>query len=198
MKLSHLALGLILSILAQPAAAQTFKIDAGHSSVSFRIRHIVSKVTGNFNVFSGSFNFKKGSPEKWSAEAEIDPASIDTRHAKRDAHLKNPDFFDVERCKTMAFKSTKVEVKDGQTLMHGDLTMHCVTKPVTLNLEFHGSAEDPWGNTRAGATATGKLSRKDWDIDYNMPLKAGNLMLGEEVTFTIELEGIAAAKKSKK
>lgn len=190
---------LVLALLgaACSADAATFKIDSAHSSIEFTVRHFVSKVTGRFKTFSGSFEHVEGRPSAWSASAEIDPASVDTGVAKRDAHLRNPDFFDVERCPKMGFKSTKVEDVEGKIKMHGELTLHCVTKPVVLDLEFNGIMEDPWGNQRAGASASGTLNRKDWDVDYNMPLKTGGLMLGEDILFKIEIAGIAEAAPAK-
>ncbi|MBI3553422.1 MAG: YceI family protein [Elusimicrobia bacterium] len=175
------------------ASAETFQIDPAHSSVSFRVRHLVSKVTGRFNKFEGNFDYEKGKPGAWKTSANIDPASINTDVPKRDDHLRSPDFFDVAKCPEMAFKSTKVDgVKGDKAKLHGDLTLHCVTKPVVLDLELAGTVNSPMG-LRAGATATGKVNRKDFGIVWNKTLDSGGLMLGDDVEITIEVEG--GAKK---
>jgi polyisoprenoid-binding protein YceI len=176
--------------VAAPASAKTYTIDAAHSAVGFTVRHLVTKVHGGFAKFSGTIDYEPGKPKAWRADVEIDPASIDTRVAARDAHLRNPDFFDVEKCPKMAFKSTKAEAS-GETggKLYGDLTMHCVTKPVVLDLEIAGEATDPKGNPVFGASATGKLSRKDWGIT------SGAGMVGDEVTLQLDVEARPAGDK---
>jgi len=180
---------------AGPAAASTFTIDPAHSSVSFRVRHFVSNVTGRFNKFEGTFDYEKGKPKAWTAEAKIDAASINTDNENRDKHLRSGDFFDVGKCPFIEFKNAKVtDVKGDTAKLHGDLTMHCVTKPVVLDLEIGGLMSTPKGD-KAGMTARGKLNRKDFGIIYNKTLDNGGLMLGEDVELTIEIEGNAAEKK---
>lgn len=182
--------------LAAPAFAATYEIDESHSSVGFRIRHLVGKVSGRFEKFAGTFDFTEGKPQDWSATASIDAASINTANSKRDDHLRNEDFFDVAKCPKIEFRTKKVTAtKGGKAKLHGELTMHCATKPVVLDLEINGVTTDPWGNDRVGVTAAGKLNRKDFGISYNKVLDKGGLMLGEEVQLELEIEGVA--KKAK-
>lgn len=189
LKLSLLA----LVCLVGPLRAQTYQIDPDHSKVMFRIRHLVGKVTGRFNKFEGSFDYESGKPKAWKAWARIEAGSIDTGVEKRDSHLRTADFFDAEKCPALEFKSTKVTGVQGEKArLHGDLTIHCVTKPVVLDLELGGVAKDPWGNTRAGAMATGKINRKDFGLSWNKTLDAGGLLIGDEVEIMLEIEGIAA------
>ena len=186
---------LLAATLAAPAAAETFEIDPVHSSVGFRIKHLVGKVRGHFDRFDGSIDYRQGKPSVSSAKASIEAASINTAIAKRDEHLRSPDFFDVQKCPKLTFASTKVaEGKDGKLKLSGDLTMHCVTKPVTLDLEVTDPQDDPWGNRRLGATATGTLDRKDFGINWNKTLDKGGLMIGDEVAIEIEIEAVAKAK----
>lgn len=192
-----LVAGLLGLAFAAPAAAKTYQIDAAHSSVEFRIRHLVGKTAGRFDKFEGSFDFTPGKPQDWKATATIDAASINTANAKRDDHLRNEDFFDVAKCPKLEFKSKKASLgKDGKGKLEGELTMHCVTKPVKLDLEITGPTKDPWGGERVGVTATGKVNRKDWGISYNKVLDAGGLMLGEDVQFQLEIEGIHKAEEN--
>lgn len=186
-------------LLAAPALrAETYDIDASHSNVGFRIRHLVAKTSGRFTKFSGTIDFTPGKPETWKVTADIDPASINTDNEKRDGHLRNPDFFDVEKYPKMAFKSTKVtDVKGDAAKLHGELTMHGVTKPVVLDLEIGGTTKDPWGNAKAGFTARGKVNRKEFGMVWNKALDAGSVMLGEEVEVVIDVEAQVAAKSEK-
>lgn len=193
-------LAVAVLVLSSSAAlrAETYDIDAAHSQVGFRIKHLVGKVPGRFTKFSGTIAFTPGKPETWKVDATIDPASINTDNEKRDGHLKAPDFFDVAKHPEMSFKSTKVTDVKGETAkLHGDLTMHGVTKPVVLNLELGGTTKDPWGNQKAGFTATGKVNRKDFGIVWNKTLDAGGLMLGEEVEVSIDVEAQVKAPEKK-
>jgi len=179
-------------VLAVPALrAETYDIDASHSQVGFRIKHLVGKVPGRFTKFSGTVDYTPGKPGSWKVDATIDPASINTDNEKRDGHLKAPDIFDVAKYPEMTFKSTKVtDVKGDTAKLHGDLTMHGVTKPVILDLEIGGTTKDPWGNTRAGFSATGTIKRKDFGIVWNKTLDAGGLMLGEDVAISLDIESV--------
>ncbi|MBI3564032.1 MAG: YceI family protein [Elusimicrobia bacterium] len=181
-----------LAVLATAAKSGEFEIDAAHSQVGFKVKHVTGKVPGRFTSFSGSFTYDKKDPKSWKAEAKIDPASINTDNEKRDGHLKSPDFFDVAKFPEMSFKSTKVtDVKGDRAKLHGDLTMHGVTKPVVLDLEIGGVDKDPWGNETAGFTATGTINRKDWGIVWNKALDSGGLLVGEKVDITLEIAGNA-------
>lgn len=187
---------LILSALllfgsARFAQAATYTVDPDHSTVSFKIRHVFSRVEGQFTKFSGTIDYDPDKPQTWGAAGTIDAASIDTHVEKRDKHLRSEAFFDVEKYPTITFKSTKVEeaAKDHAKL-DGEITIHGVTKPITLDVEIHGVGKDPWGNVRAGFTATTKLNRKDFGLTWNQVLETGQLMVGDEVMVTIEAEGV--------
>ncbi len=184
---------LCAAVLAAPAAAEVYEIDPTHSGVNFRVRHLmVSRVNGNFGKFSGTVTYVKDKPKEWKVEALIDAASINTGVEKRDQHLRSADFLDVDKFPTIAFKSNRVLKADGnKAKLVGDLTLHGVTKPVTLDLEIGGTVKDPWGNQRLGATATTKLNRKDFGLTWNKPLETGGVMVGDEVDVTLEIEGIA-------
>lgn len=190
MKLKNTILSAVLlafGLVAGGAAAATYDIDASHSSVNFQIRHLaISKVNGNFAQFEGAFVYDEGKPGEWTAEATIYSDSVDTDNDDRDKHLKSPDFFNAEKFPTITFKSTGM--KDGK--LDGELTMLGVTKPVEMDLEFNGAVTDPWGNHRVSFTATGTVNRKDYGMTFNKALDNGGLMLGEDVKFTIEIEGI--------
>jgi len=183
--------GVLALMAAVTAQAATYKIDTDHSTVAFKIRHLVGRVAGRFDKFDGTFNYEAGNAKAWSATANIDPASIDTGNAKRDGHLKSPDFFDTAKYPSMKFVSTGASsVQGAKATLTGNLTMHGVTKPVTLNLELLGETKDPWGNQRASFEATGTINRKDFGIVWNKTLETGGLMVGEEVAITLDIEGV--------
>jgi polyisoprenoid-binding protein YceI len=193
-----LALAAVLVLSAPAVRADTYEIDSSHSQVGFRIKHLVGKVSGRFTGFSGTIEYTPGKPATWKVDAKIDPATINTDNEKRDGHLRAPDFFDVAKHPEMSFKSTKVSSVKGDTAkLHGELTMHGVTKPVVLDLEVGGTTKDPWGNIRAGFTAAGKINRKDFGIVYNKTLDAGGLMLGEEVAVSLDIEAVLKAPEKK-
>lgn len=184
--------GLALVALSAAAGAATYEIDKAHSSVSFKVRHLgVSNTKGNFEEFQGSFAFDPADPASWKAAATIQVASVNTDDAKRDEHLRSSDFFDVANHPTMTFQSTGVTKNaDGTYQLQGDLTLRGVTKPVTLALEVLGTVTDPWGNARAGFAATGKINRKDFGVSWHKALDNGGLVVGDEVTILLEIEGI--------
>ena len=178
-------------VLAAVAPAATYDIDTSHSSVEFKVRHMmVSNVRGGFGDFSGTIEFDEADPGSWSAEATIQMASVDTGDQKRDDHLRNPDFFDVETYPTMVFKSTGVKQQGDDLQLHGDLTLRGVTKSIVLDLVFNGSIEDPWGNTRTGFSAEGKIDRKDFDVNFDMKMDKGGLVVGDDVSIYLEIEAI--------
>ncbi len=193
-----LVLVAVLAVVAPALRAETYDIDSSHSQVGFRVKHLVGKVPGRFTGFSGTIEFTPGKPESWKVDAKIDPATVNTDNPKRDGHLKASDFFDVAKFPEMSFKSTKVtEVKGEKAKLHGDLTMHGVTKPVILDLEVGGTTKDPWGKTRAGFSATGTINRKDFGISYNSVLDNGGLMLGEDVAISLDIESVLKVKPAK-
>jgi polyisoprenoid-binding protein YceI len=186
-----LILAVLLIGLSGVVRAETFSIDPYHSSVSFKVKHVIGKVTGQFSKFSGTFNYEDGQPAAWSAEASIDAASVNTGIDKRDTHLRSPDFFDIQKYPTLTFKSTGVtDVEGDKAKLHGDLTMHGVTKPIVLDLEIAGIAKDPMGKgNRAGATASGHVNRLDYGVGPATGPTAS--MVGNDVEITIETEGVS-------
>ena len=173
--------------------AESYKVDKDHTSVSFKIRHLFSNVQGSFRDFDGTIEYDPDKPETWSANGTIQVDSIDTNVPERDKHLKSKDFFDAAKFPTISFKTTKVTAATKESAkLEGLITIHGVEKPVVLDLEIHGVGKDPWGNVRAGFTATTKINRKDFGIIYNQVLDKGQLMIGEDVMVTLEIEGIKA------
>ncbi len=186
---------LILALLATSVAhAADHAIDPTHSSVEFKIRHLVGKVKGGFKDFDGEISFDEKALDKSKAKFTIKTASINTENEKRDAHLKSADFFDAEKFPTITFESKSfAKAGKGKFKVVGDLTMHGVTKPVTMEVEYAGTEKDPWGNTRAGFTATTDVKRKDFGIVWNKTLDSGSVMLGDDVAISIQLEAIQKA-----
>lgn len=166
----------------------TFTLDPAHTIIGFVARHaMVTKVRGNFADFDSTIVVDG---ENSHATATIKTASIDTGNADRDGHVKGEDFFDVEKFPKMTFTSTSFDVdENGNGTVTGDLTIKGTTKPVTLDVETEGVAEDPFGNTRLGFEATTKINRLDFGIDFNAPLKTGGMLVSEEIK--IEIEGSA-------
>ena len=188
--LSAIAAALILSSGSAVWAAD-YAVDAAHTTVSFKIRHLFSKVQGEFKVFEGSFSYDPADLSQWKVEARADAASIDTNVEKRDNHLRSKDFFDTANYPEVTFKSTGARDQEGDTAkLDGLLTIHGVEKPVTFDVEVHGEGNDPWGNTRLGLTATARINRKDFGLTWNETLETGQLLVGEEVDITLEVEGI--------
>jgi polyisoprenoid-binding protein YceI len=167
-----------------------WEIDPVHSQVTFSVRHlVVSTVKGQFKVISGQLHIDEQNPANSSVEAQVDVASIDTRDKNRDGHLQSPDFFDAVQYPTITFKSTKVEPLGGKEYsVTGDLTLHGVSKPVTFKAEYAGQGKSPYGFQVAGLTATTKISRKDWGLNWNVALEAGGFMVSDEVKIEIDLE----------
>jgi polyisoprenoid-binding protein YceI len=177
---------------ALPAgAADTWAVDPAHSETTFVIRHLLSKVSGRFDSFDARIVTDAAKPESSSVEFTIQAASIDTNNDKRDAHLRSADFFDVEKHPTITFKSTAVkDLGGGKHELTGDLTMHGVTKPVTLAVTFLGAGPTMRGAQRAGFEATGTINRKDFGIVWNTTLDQGGTMLGDDVAITIGIEAV--------
>lgn len=187
---------LVLGILALavPTLAATYEIDAAHSAISFKIKHLtISSVKGTFDDFAGTFTFDPAAPAAASVEAVIQATSVSTGNAKRDEHLRAPDFFDVAQFPTITFKSTSLVMTSAtEGVLKGELTMHGVTQPVELALVFNGTIKDPWGNEKAGFSAAGKLDRTAFGLSYGKVLEGGGLMIGNEVEFALEIEATAA------
>lgn len=168
----------------------TYEIDPTHSAVHFSVRHLmVSNVRGEFTKLSGTLKFDPHNPAASSVEATIDANSISTRDQQRDGHLKSADFLDTEKFPTMTFRSKKVEVQSGGGKVTGDLTIHGVTREITLDVEGPSQEmKDPWGKQRIGASASTKLSRKEFGLTWNAALETGGVMVGDEVKINIDVE----------
>lgn len=177
--------------------ADTYLIDKDHTSVTFQIRHLFTKVTGRFDSFEGKVNFDPAKPEQTKVEGSIDTKSINTNVEKRDAHLRSDAFFDVEKYPKITFVSTKVTDVDPKALsgkLHGNLTIHGVEKPVVLDVQFLGRGKDPWGNEKAGFSATTKINRKDFGLNWNETVETGGLLVGDDVEIEISAEGNVPAQ----
>jgi len=182
-----------MSATATTLPTGTWNVDPSHSRVGFRVKHLgISTVRGEFRKYEGSLVVDDGGNLK--ATGKVDTASIDTADADRDAHLKAADFFDVETYPEITFESTSVTAKDEDTYeIVGDLTLHGVTKPVTLTAEAGGSEIDPFGNTRIGFEVTGEISRSDFGMKFNMALGSGNLAVSDKVKLDLDISAVKAA-----
>jgi len=185
-----------MSALATPeVAASTWKIDPAHSVAEFKVKHMmISNVKGQFAKVNGVLNLDEADVTKSSVEASIEAASIHTRDEQRDAHLRSADFFDVEKYPTLSFKSTQVTQQSGGELaVSGDLTIHGITKNVVFTVEGPTpAAKDPWGNTRTAISATTKINRKDFGLTWNAALETGGILVGDEVTITLDIQFVKA------
>jgi len=171
-----------------------WKIDEVHTHIGFSVRHMmVSTVRGQFKQYRGAMHIDPADFTRSTFEGEIDVASIDTGNGQRDDHLRTNDFFDAPSHPKITFKSTRIEPKgEGEYVLHGDLTIRGVTKPVALDVEFRGTAKNPWGQTVTGFSAHGAVNRKDFGVSYNSVLDTGGVAIGETVKIEIELEAVAA------
>lgn len=187
-------LGLLLMLPGLAAAEPAhWNVDPEHSTIEFRVSHmVVSKTGGRFMDYAGFIDMDVEAGTVKAIEATIKTASVNTNHEKRDAHLRNADFFDVEKYPTMTYrmKSYKKTAEGYQAV--GELTLRGVAKDITLSGNFNGVAKDPWGNTRAGFTAEGKLNRKDFGMVWNKTLDSGGLVVGDEVQVKLDIECIKA------
>ncbi len=179
----------------ETSGTTVWQFDPAHSSAEFAVRHMmVSTVKGSFKTLSGSIRFDESYPERSRVEAEIDAASIDTGVADRDTHLRSADFFDVARFARITFRSTGIQADGDSGKLQGDLTIHGVTKAVTLDVAYLGEVKDPWGSRRRGYTAETTLNRKDFGMTWNMVLDAGGVLVGDKVKVTLNLEAVEQAK----
>lgn len=184
---------LILAVLTFALAAfgqATYTIDSAHSSAQFSVRHMmVSNVKGEFSKTTGTIVYDPNNLGASKVEATIDATSINTREPKRDAHLKSPDFFDVEKFPTLTFASTSWNKQGGKLMIKGNLTLHGVTKEVVLAVDGPSAElKDQKGGARIGASATTTINRKDFGLTWNRAIETGGVVVGEEVTITIDLE----------
>jgi polyisoprenoid-binding protein YceI len=177
-----------LVVYAEPAR---WNLDPEHSTVEFRVAHmVVSKTTGRFMDYTGFIDMDAEAGTVKAIEATIKAASVNTNHEKRDAHLRTVDFLDVEHYPTITFKMKSYKKTAESFIAVGDLTLHGVTKDVTLVGQYNGAAKDPLGNTRAGFSAEGKLNRKDFGMVWNKTLDSGGLVVGDEVQIRLDIECI--------
>lgn len=184
-----------MSTTQQATAVSTWNIDPVHSIAEFRVKHMmISSVRGQFTGVKGSLTYNESDLAQSRVEATIEVASIDTRDGQRDTHLKSADFFDAEKYPTFTFKSSRVTRRgDGSLIVAGPLSMHGATKEVEFAVEGPTPpTQDPWGNTRIGVAATTKINRKDFGLTWNAALEAGGVLVGEEVSITLELEFVKA------
>ncbi len=172
------------------ATPTTWQIDTAHSAAEFSVRHMmVSNVKGHFAEVTGTVLMDESNPGASKVSVSIPVASVDTRDAKRDAHLKSADFFDAEKYPAIAFESTRVSgALDGTFTVVGNLTIHGTTREVTLSVEAAGRGKDPWGGEVAGFAASTKINRKDFGLGWNVALETGGVLVGEEVKISLDIE----------
>jgi polyisoprenoid-binding protein YceI len=168
-----------------------WQLDPSHTSVNFTARHLmVSKVRGQFQGVSGNIHISEDPLGSW-VEVTVDPASVVTGDEKRDEHLRSPDFLDVERYPQITFRSTRLEgERPGGFRLEGDLTVHGVTRPVTLDVEYLGWTTDPWGGRRAGFSATTEVDREDFGLTWNVALETGGVLVGKKAQLDFEIEAV--------
>ena len=185
-----------MSTLAAPQiSTTTWNIDPVHSVAEFKVKHMmISNVKGHFPKITGVLGLNESDLAQSQVEASIEAASIETRDLQRDAHLKGGDFFDVEKFPAVTFKSTGISsVRDGELAVKGDLTIRDVTRKVIFSVEGPTPpAKDPWGNTRVAVSATTKINRKDFGLTWNAALETGGILVGDEVTITLDVQFVKA------
>jgi len=192
MRRGIIVVAVLSSLLAVPhARAAQYKIDADHTTVGFRVRHLFTSVDGRFDKFDGTISFDPAKPDSAMVEGTIDAASVNTNVAERDKHLRSADFFDVEHHPKITFKTTKVlEVAPDKAhgKMAGLLNIRGVEKEVVLDVSFLGQGKDPWGNFKAGFSAVTRINRKDFGLKWNDTLETGGLLVGDDVDIRIDIE----------
>jgi polyisoprenoid-binding protein YceI len=169
----------------------TFAIDTSHSAAAFSVKHlVVAKTRGRFTDFAGTVTIDND-PLKSSVDVTIQAGSITTGDDKRDGHLRDPDFLDVEQYPTLTYKSTSVRhVKGEHFVVEGDLTIAGVTRSVALDLEYEGVVTDPWGGTRAVFEASAKINREEFGLTYNQTLETGGVLIGKDISIELEVEAV--------
>ncbi|HEY3686154.1 MAG TPA: YceI family protein [Streptosporangiaceae bacterium] len=176
--------------------AGTWEIDTAHSEIAFSVRHLMTTVRGSFTRFTGRIEVADD-PLESSVRAEIEMASIETRNAERDEHVRSSEILDVAHHPDMTFTATGVEearrrrhAAQQNYVVAGELTVRGVTRPITLLTEYFGISEDPWGGTRAGFTATATINRKDFGVEFNIPLTGDRAVLGDEIDVQLEIQAV--------
>lgn len=190
---------LLFSAVSAFAATDTYLVDKSHSEATFKVRHMMSKVSGKFDDFAGKVMIDPARPTASSVEFTIKTASIDTGSADRDKHLKTPDFFDAEKYPEITFKSTKIVSTKSKNVysVTGDFSMRGVTKKVTMPVEFLGYAKDPWGGQRASFTLNTKINRKDYGVNWNKTLDNGGVLVSDDVEIEVNLETTKSKEDAK-
>ena len=183
------------TLTVRAALTGSYTIDPAHSRIGFVARHaMVTKVRGSFNDFDGSGYFDAANPANSKLQLSIKAASIDTRNPDRDAHLRSNDFLDMDTYPRITFTSTSVEqAGDVRFRVNGDLTIKGVTRPVTVDFDYTGSAVDPYGNQRIGFEGTTVVNRKDWGVNWNAALEAGGVLVSENVTLEFEVSAVRSS-----
>jgi polyisoprenoid-binding protein YceI len=176
-------------------ANESWQVDGAHSAVNLTVRHmVISKVRGRFTKWDAKLALDTTDLARSSVEVEIDASSIDTGVADRDAHLRSPDFLDAQKYPKLRYRSRRVEaVAKDRLRVVGDLTIRDVTREVVLDVEYGGQGKDPWGNQRAGFTATASLNRKDFGLTWNQALETGGVLVADRVDVELELQAIRQA-----
>ena len=185
-----------MSTVSAPSAAgtTTWAIDNSHTLVEFSVRHLmISTVKGRFGEVSGKVVADDANPAGAQIEATINVASIDTREAQRDAHLRSADFFDAENFPTLTFRSTRIEKAGDGMKVTGDLTIRGTSREVVLDVTSEGRVKDPWGGERAGYSATTKIRRSDFGLTWNMALETGGVVVGDDIKIALEVELVKQA-----
>ena len=174
-------------------ATRTYKIDKAHSEATFQVRYLLTKVRGRFSDFDGIIQFDEANPEKSTIDVTIQAASIDTNEADRDKHLRSGDFFAVDEFSSITFKSKRITKRNADTYdMVGDLTMHGITKELTLPVTHLGAGKDPWGRDKIGFETEVTINRKDFGLSWNTALEAGGFLIGDDVKVSVSVQGVAA------
>ena len=178
------------------SAPTSWQIDSTHTGVEFAVKHLmISTVKGHFSDVSGSLTGDITNPDTFALDVQIGVASIDTRQGQRDGHLRSPDFFDAEKYPTIQFTGKRIDGDVSSDFkLYGDLTIRDVTKEIVLNVTNEGSAVDPWGGSRIGFSAKGKIDRRDYGLTYNQALEAGGFVLGDEIKISVDVEFTAVAE----
>jgi polyisoprenoid-binding protein YceI len=184
-----------MSTVTLPQVTTTWNVDPVHSGAQFKVKHMmISNVKGEFTAITGALQLDSEDITRSQIEASIDAASITTRDAQRDAHLKSADFFEVEKFSTLTFKSKKVSQKgDGEHTVTGDLTIHGVTRNAVFDVEGPSApTKDPWGNLRIGLSATTRIKRSDFGLTWNAALETGGILVGDDISITLDVQFIKA------
>ena len=175
----------------QIAEKTTYAIDPAHSSAEFVVRHLmITKVRGSFTGLAGTIDIDGDSDVPSAVRARIEASTIDTREPQRDTHLKSADFFEVEKFPALEFVSTRIEGAPRDFTIHGNLTIHGVTRDIALKAEFEGRGADPWGGQRIGYSAFATISRKDFGLTWNAALETGGVAVGDEVRIELNVQAV--------